>query len=860
MLMKRVLFPLLMIFGAVASLAAHPVPELVKDINTRPAVDGAKVQFPTAMGNTLFFTACDAAHGQELWKSDGTRRGTKLLKDVLPGFGSSFPRELTVVGNTLYFVADDFQHGFQLWKSDGTPDGTRMVKDLAGDTSGLAPKSLIAVGNKLFFLLPTDGPDRLWVSDGTEEGTVEVLPDDTSVDSPHDLIAFKETVVFVRGDSLYRSEGTAEGTLLLGRINPSLEYVQCFAGDDVLYFVTGRWSDKRLWKSDGSVAGTVLVTPLSTGVDEGVVIGNSLVFSMYGRDLGAELWCSDGTSDGTRLLKDLAPGPSWNGYPLGSYPKNFRVVGKLVYFTAEQPETGEELWRTDGTEAGTTLVIDLTKGAEGSYFSELQAVGEQLYFKNRNDLWVTNGTKKGTRLLKRESGRLGHFLEGRFESGENVLFFVASEQLWRTNGTKRGTIQLTALRDRTGNACNAYTSDSAVYTVGDRAFFAAFDGARTGPWTSRGTGNSTNRVKNFDAWNCGFYPAGDRVFIVTLDINLFGWYTNHLWVSDGTVKGTYRLPDGRGTEWDRAITGLEIIGTIGNELYFTNAYGEFGGEIWKSDGTVRGTTRMRAPGVVPLASMENPATEGTLFFSKDKTLYRTDGTAEGTYVVDATHEFWSKPSLWVGKLVYFSNSGLWCSDGTPAGTRRLLDPPLYSMIGPIAFKDKVFVFRQSKQGYGLWSADGTSQGVQLIVDGIDLETSSALDPFVAGNFLYFSGYDDANRLRLWRTDGTAGGTSIVEAQNIPDLNIPYWKWSERIVVGSVVYFAGSTEMDGHELWRTDGTTAGTYIVADLTGDSGSSDPGEFSLLGSQLLFWATTSEWGRELYSLDVSADLAPPP
>jgi len=299
--------------------------------------------------------------------------------------------------------------------------------------------------------------------------------------------------------------------------------------------------------------------------------------------------------------------------------------------------------------------------------------------------------------------------------------------------------------------------------------------------------------------------------------------------------------------------GVDVIGKIGKELYFTSQPGGIS-EIWKTDGTIQGTKRVRTLDQVPLASA--PATKGVLYFSQNRTLYRTDGTAEGTYVVDETHKFWSSPSVWMGNQVYFSDSGLWCSDGTPGGTRRLLEPLEYRGVSyPVVFKGKVFVFKPSKEGYELWSTDGTLQGTQLVVR----LASSINGPVSVGTFLYFYSGDDWSRLRLWRTDGTAAGTKVLGAESFP--GYPYYDAGRgAVVVGSTVYFSGSTEMEGKELWRTDGTAAGTYMVADLTGDSASSEPGGFGLLGSQLLFWATTSARGRELYSLDVSADLAPPP
>ncbi len=123
---------------------------------------------------TLFFTLHTEKHGREIWKSDGTESGTKQLIDINSGSQSSIrDANFCIVNNTLFFRANNGENGFELWKTDGTEAGTSIVKDINSGIDGSFPVELVAVDNLLYFQAyhPDHGAE-LWKSDGTEEGTV----------------------------------------------------------------------------------------------------------------------------------------------------------------------------------------------------------------------------------------------------------------------------------------------------------------------------------------------------------------------------------------------------------------------------------------------------------------------------------------------------------------------------------------------------------------------------------------------------------------------------------------------------------------------------------------------------------------
>jgi ELWxxDGT repeat protein len=102
-------------------------------------------------------------------------------------------------------------------------------------------------------------------------------------------------------------------------------------------------------------------------------VGDTLYFIANDGTSGFELWKTDGSAAGTVLVKDIIPGP------VSATPENLANVDGVLYFSANDGLVGQELWKSDGTEAGTVLVKDFYVGAGGSQPSEITAVGERLY-------------------------------------------------------------------------------------------------------------------------------------------------------------------------------------------------------------------------------------------------------------------------------------------------------------------------------------------------------------------------------------------------------------------------------------------------------------------------------------------------
>ena len=242
-----------------------------------------------------------------------------------------------------------------------------MVKDINPDGSGFAPTgspvgqpglfTLLAVGNTLFFTA-NDGASgiELWKTDGTADGTVEVRDINPGLgdSSPAFLTDVNGTVFFVADDGvhhmqLWTSDGTAAGTRLVALINgngdafgPTTFFFSFAALGAELYIAADDgFHGSELWRSDGTAAGTALVEDINPGIPGSFPAfltrnGDHLVFQACEPTTGCELWEADASN--ARRIGDLVPGPQ------SSDPGPFTVSGGRVFFPAQTAELGTELW------------------------------------------------------------------------------------------------------------------------------------------------------------------------------------------------------------------------------------------------------------------------------------------------------------------------------------------------------------------------------------------------------------------------------------------------------------------------------------------------------------------------------------
>jgi len=398
-----------------------------------------------AYDGNLFFRATKEGQGAELWVVEGESVPV-LFKEIASGVISGAPDELTVSGDTLFFTAHTSPTGRELWKTNGSPAGTTLVKEIVDGVLGSQPRELTDSGGILYFTAKTDTEGfELWKSDGSAEGTTlvkDVLPGETG-SSVNEIVSFGGNVAFraeegESGKELWQSGGEAYNTFRLKDIQPGIKggYPEGLVPiDGTLWFgADDGIGGVELWQSDGTDAGTLRTDNINPYLDPGVgsvvKVGGKVVMVGTSGEYGRELFTID--DDGqVSVLYDI-----YQGYR-GSKPGNLFVHDNLLYFAAEDPEKGNELWISDGTLFGTMPLKDVNPGAESSDPGFFTPFNGKVYFLAQVgtdwQLWETDGLSGGTQAVQSGGtpvtvGALAADLA--LAAGDARIFFRKGTALW----------------------------------------------------------------------------------------------------------------------------------------------------------------------------------------------------------------------------------------------------------------------------------------------------------------------------------------------------------------------------------------------------------------------------------------------
>lgn len=440
------------------------------------------------------------------------------------------------------------------------------------------------------------------------------------------------------------------------------------------------------------------------------------------------------------------------------------------------------------------LIKDIYQGTLGSEPREISPLGNNVLFSADDyvlgrELWISDGTTSGTQLLKDINPGTTVGNVSRLTKSGSFIYFLGytndtGAELWRTDGTTAGTF---LLKDINVGVGDGFIGSSIIDVNGTLFFMAREDNNnRQQLWKSDGTEVGTVMVKNLrpntaSATNARYFtvtPSGLLYFSIDDGVN-----GRELWVSDGTESGTVMVKD-LNNQPPSGFTYSPNNLIVLNEILYFGGWDEVNGfSLWRSDGTENGTYIVKSD--VRFADTDDDALNDKVAVFNNKIYFSGfQSTTYSTYGIE-----------------------LWVSDGTESGTYMLKDiNPGAAFGNPLKFKavsnQLFFTAMTYNEDRELWVTNGTDQGTHLVKDILDESNFNASPPIgltAVGNTLYFSATNGDDGRELWKSDGTESGTFQVQ-----DINPGGNSVGVAIVYLNNMLIMSANHIDyGAELWRLD---------------------------------------------------------
>ncbi|WP_162628132.1 hypothetical protein [Arcticibacterium luteifluviistationis] len=810
-------------------------------------------------------------NSQELWISDGTNENTHVLKDICSGSCGITIGYIGDVNNKLVFLADPASAPSyaEIWASDGTEGGTQFLETLGSQTYQ------VAMNNDYIFFL-SDFTD-LWATNGTLGGTKLVFSSTVGLN----LLDFKtidNEVYYVgndglNGTELWKTDGDNTSLvkdLTFGSGSSSITHLTEFDGSlfFINYFSSG---SSELWKTDGSAVNTLKLTGSYPNVfshpQNLAVTDNLLFFTATEGTLGRELWATDGTSSNCFLVKDIN-GFS-NGYTNNTFEqfitdRNFYSLGDYIFFTADDGIHGRELWSSNGTSAGTSMLSDFNSGSQDSqikaYFNHL---GNFLFTAsdslNEARLWQSNGSVNGTVLFEPSSNEVFSNYYPLKSVANGDLYLAAFHKDYGYELTKLNNNVLSLVKDIEDYTNPLSNNLDNTLVINNNLFFLYDDGKRGYEyWITDGTENGTNLTQELNP-----YPADDSKYstdLVQSWTHVLEEYNGKAYLTTSSPWSLYEYKDKQFSKLftDHFGHGLSVAN---NKLWWNSYFSVFNydGNLISEFPKIDEKFEMNRTGFYGLK-------DKVIFVSADNShgveLFSID-TVSSTYEVYKDISFGSDDTKFeafqlVGDKLYFvinseNGSDLWVTTGVSSETifLKTIYPPhsLYSIPGRLSltnYKDSILVFNVYENLYDgeLWKTSGTLQSTSQI------NTSSEL-----GSGCYFRRSDYYNQtFPIYNELILLGPTCENQGFYLSDgdyitLLVDSIGTSIYEVFDSKIFFSKYDMESGTELYVYD-IHKDNLKHLDLLPGRKSSSPGKFIKTENSLYFSAFT-ETGNKIFVIN---------
>jgi ELWxxDGT repeat protein len=511
-----------------------------------------------------------------LWQSDATPRGTKKHEVLAAADASTF----RVLDGRLVLGATSVDGEQQLWETDGTVSGTRALSDgtldqpfqVQGPPSQFAGALFVAADRK-----PVGS--QLWrIANGQATPMTSLRHLATGI-APFFAAPVGDHVV-VNGDNLagligLAADGSAEPLQVDG---DGCSFF--FGGGDCpfepvvvgprLFFVQSG-PQGELWSTDGTLAGTG-----SLDLDGVAGLGRLGDLALV-LDTGGGLTVTDGSSEGTRFIAQLGTDQDTQvqavGPPVSLGAETF--LFRQVTVPDDSTQAALELWRTDGTAAGTLRLASIPFDNNGFPFPTPVVVGGRLFFQFLGTVWRSDGSPEGTQPFSNQLPR-GTFA---LAAGADTLYATAGDDvqqtLWAINPATLAATELVTFQRVGGGGVSSPLGS----VLGNTLVFQVFDPRGVGRWwVTEGTPESTHSLPDPLAsdQDVEFFTAGNRRYFSACEAD----HGCELWSTDRFGEDTRLVedlwPGPRGSD-------PQILAVTGNAIFLAATEPTVGRELWKVD-------------------------------------------------------------------------------------------------------------------------------------------------------------------------------------------------------------------------------------------------------------------------------------